>query len=376
MSTTLALAMDLIRRRSVSPQDDGCQALLAARLDALGFRVEHLPFGAVQNTWARRGEARPLLVLAGHTDVVPSGPVGQWDTPPFEPVVRDGQLYGRGSADMKGGLAAMVAACERFLTEHPRHRGSIAFLLTSDEEGPAVDGTVRVIQCLQQRHETIDWCLIGEPTSEHQLGDVIKNGRRGSLTGHLRVRGVQGHVAYPQRADNPVHRVAPVLLDLIDRQWDEGNEFFPPTSFQVSNVRAGTGADNVIPGEIEVQFNFRYSTEQTAADLRRQVEERLQREGLRYGLDWLVPSEPFLTNGGTLVEVVCEAVEQVAGLSPRLSTAGGTSDGRFVSPTGAQVVELGPVNATIHKVNECVGVAELETLTRIYERVLVKLLGH
>lgn len=370
MSETLELAKALIARPSVTPEDAGCQPLLIERLERLGFTIERLPFGEVANFWARRGSERPLLVLAGHTDVVPPGPIEPWDSDPFTPRIRDGFLYGRGAADMKGSLAAMATACERFVSTRPDHRGSIAFLITSDEEGPATNGTRKVVEHLLARDEHIDWCLVGEPTSERRVGDVIKNGRRGSLNGVLTVAGTQGHIAYPHLADNPVHRFAPALAELCSVRWDEGNEFFPPTSFQISNVHAGTGADNVIPGELEVVFNFRYSTEVNAEQLRNEVESILNRHALSYRVDWKLSGEPFLTRPDILVDAVGKAVRDIAGLEPRLSTEGGTSDGRFIAPAGAQVVELGPVNATIHKVNECVAVEDLETLSRCYERVL------
>lgn len=373
-SATTALARELIERRSVTPQDGGCQELLIRRLEALGFQTERLPFGPVTNSWIRLGDRAPLLVFAGHTDVVPSGPEERWDSPPFEPVVRDGQLYGRGAADMKGSLAAMVTACEAALAAGPELRGSIALLLTSDEEGDAVDGTVRVVQHLQARGEAIDWCLVGEPSSVRRLGDTVKIGRRGSLSGRLRVLGVQGHVAYPERADNPVHRAAPALAELCAAQWDAGNEHFPPTTFQISNVHGGTGAYNVIPGDLEVAFNFRYSTEVTAQDLQGRVEALLQRHGLRYEIDWSHSGQPFLTRGGELLDAVRGAVRDVLGIETEASTAGGTSDGRFIAPTGAQVVELGPVNASIHQINEHVALEELDALSTLYRRVLERLL--
>lgn len=372
---TLELATALIARRSVTPEDAGCQALIAERLAGCGFRAEPMRFGDVDNLWLRRGSQAPLFVFAGHTDVVPPGPESSWRSPPFEPREHEGMLWGRGAADMKGSIAAFVTACERFVAAQPGHRGSIALLLTSDEEGPSVDGTVKVIERLQARGEAIDWCLVGEPSSSEQVGDVIKNGRRGSLSGRLVVEGKQGHVAYPQLADNPVHRLAPVLAELCATEWDAGNEGFPPTSFQVSDIHAGTGANNVIPGEVEVAFNFRFSTEQTEAGLRARVEELLQRHGLRYRLDWKLSGNPFLTPAGNLVEAVRGAVREACGIDPQLSTAGGTSDGRFIAPTGAQVVELGPVNATIHQVDERVAVADLTRLSQAYEGVLRRLLG-
>lgn len=374
MNPTLELACELIRRPSVTPDDRGCQQLLADRLQPLGFQVEHLRFGEVDNLWARRGADAPLLVFAGHTDVVPPGPPEQWESDPFEPVIRDGVLYGRGAADMKSSLAAMVTACERFIAANPDHRGSAGFLITSDEEGPAVDGTVRVVEHLQARSEHIDYCLVGEPSSEQELGDIAKNGRRGSLNGRLCIRGHQGHVAYPQLAENPIHRAAPALAELAAEEWDRGNEFFPPTTFQISNINGGTGAENVIPGELDVMFNLRFSTESSAASIRSRVASILDRHRLDYGLEWKLSGEPFLTPAGELVDAAGEAIRQLTGKPTRLSTSGGTSDGRFIAPTGAQVLELGPVNATIHKVNECVRADSVETLTMIYERILAILL--
>lgn len=374
-SPTLALARELIARPSVTPDDQGCQRLIGERLAVLGFSLEYMNFGEVTNLWARRGSEGPLLAFAGHTDVVPPGPESAWTSPPFRPEIRDGLLYGRGAADMKGSIAAMVTACERFLAAHPDHRGALAFLITSDEEGIATDGTVKVIETLEARNEKIDWCLVGEPSSVGQAGDVVKNGRRGSLSGTLCVRGVQGHVAYPHLADNPVHRALPALAELAATVWDEGNAFFPPTTFQISNIHAGTGATNVIPGTLEVLFNFRYSTESSEAGLKQRVHALLDRHGLDYRLDWFHSGAPFLTPAGELVEAVRAAVREVSGLETELSTGGGTSDGRFIAPTGAQVVELGPVNATIHKVDECVAVDELERLTRMYEGVLRHLLA-
>jgi succinyl-diaminopimelate desuccinylase len=374
LSPTLQLALDLIGRPSVTPEDAGCQQTLIARLQAIGFRVEPLRFEEVDNFWARRGDSRPLLAFAGHTDVVPTGPLDQWDSHPFEPQIRDGLLYGRGAADMKGSLAAMVTACERFVGRHPQHQGAIAFLITSDEEGPSINGTVKVVQTLEQRQEKIDWCLVGEPSSSVQVGDVVKNGRRGSLGARLIVTGVQGHVAYPHLADNPVHGLAPVLAELAATEWDKGNEHFPPTTFQISNIHAGTGATNVIPGQVEVVFNFRFSTETTAERLQQRVEAILDQHGLNYCIDWNLSGQPFLTPAGELVSAACSAIRAVTGRDTQLSTAGGTSDGRFIAPTGAQVLELGPVNATIHKVNECVSVADLDTLSDIYEKILEQLL--
>ena len=374
-SATLDLAIELIRRPSVTPEDGGCQQLIGERLAHIGFTLEPMVFGEVSNLWARRGTKAPLLVFAGHTDVVPPGPLDKWQSAPFSPEVRAGLLYGRGAADMKGSLAAMVTACEGFVAEHPGHNGSIAFLLTSDEEGPAVNGTVKVVEALEARGEKLDWCVIGEPTSIERAGDVIKNGRRGSLTGRLLVQGVQGHVAYPHLADNPVHRASAALAELCSITWDKGNAHFPPTTFQISNIHAGTGADNVIPGELEVVFNFRYSTELNQATLQRLVEDLLNRYGLRYSLEWRLSGEPFLTPPGELVAATRAAIRDVDGKETALSTSGGTSDGRFIARTGAQVIELGPVNATIHKLNECVAVADLERLAAHYRRILDRLLG-
>ena len=371
---TLALTEDLLRRPSVSPEDHGCLDVIAARLEPLGFRIERLDFGPVSNLWARRGETGPVLCFAGHTDVVPTGPLDEWKTDPFEPVIRDGLLFGRGAADMKSGLAAMVTATERFVDRNPWHAGSLAFLLTSDEEGPSVDGTRKVVEVLGARAERIDWCVVGEPTSGDVLGDTIKVGRRGSLSGRLTVHGVQGHIAYPQLADNPVHQFAPALAELVATRWDEGNEFFQPTSFQVSNISAGTGAPNVIPGELKVRTNLRFSTENTVEQLQKRVLEILDRHGVKYTMEWFISGLPFLTRPGTLTGAVEQAVRETTGRSPQYSTTGGTSDGRFISPTGAQVVEFGVVNATIHKVNECVRVDDIETLSRSYERMMELLL--
>lgn len=375
MSATLELAKDLISRASVTPEDAGCQQLMRARLAAIGFVVEDLPFAEVSNFWARRGDQPPLLVFAGHTDVVPSGPLDKWQSPPFSAELRDGLLYGRGAADMKGSLAAMVTACEAFVAQHPDHRGSLGFLITSDEEGPSVNGTVKVVEHLQARGEHIDLCLVGEPSSRERLGDVIKNGRRGSLNGTLTVRGKQGHVAYPHLVANPVHLAAPALAELTTIEWDRGNRFFPPTSFQISNIQAGTGAENVVPGELQVMFNLRYSTELDAAAIRQRVHALLDRHALDYTLAWRLSGEPFLTPAGELVAAARAAIHELTGIDTELSTSGGTSDGRFIAPTGAQVLELGPLNATIHQVNECVTVADLDRLSDIYRRILEKLLA-
>jgi succinyl-diaminopimelate desuccinylase len=374
MSETVTLAEQLIARRSVTPADEGCQQLMCERLAAIGFAVEPLRFGNVENFWARRGTTGPVLCFAGHTDVVPTGPLEEWHSDPFAPVIRAGLLYGRGAADMKTGLAAMITATEEFVGEHPTHKGSIAYLITSDEEGPSVDGTRRVVETLAARGERIDWCLVGEPSSEERVGDTIKVGRRGSLSGRLTVHGVQGHVAYPQLAENPVHTLAPALAELTQRTWDRGTEHFQPTSFQVSNLNAGTGAPNVIPGELKARFNLRYSPVQTLAGLKGAVEEILKRHGVRYTLEWYVSGEPFYTPPGVLSQAVGDAVAEVTGSRPGLSTGGGTSDGRFIAPLGAQVVELGVVNASIHKVNECVRVEDVDALHRMYVTVLRRLL--
>ena len=375
MSDTLDLAIDLISRPSVTPEDAGCQARIADRLAVLGFRNESLRFEDVDNLWARRGDSGPLFCFAGHTDVVPTGPREKWQSDPFRPEIRDGLLYGRGAADMKGSLAAMITATERFLARYPGHRGSIAFLITSDEEGPSVNGTVKVVDALEARNEKIDWCLVGEPSSTGQLGDVVKNGRRGSLGCVLRVKGIQGHVAYPHLASNPIHSAAPALAELTATQWDNGNEFFPETTLQISNIHAGTGASNVIPGVCEVMFNLRYSTEQTQEALRERIQGIFDRHGLDYDIEWTLSGRPFLTPRGELVAAAQQAIAAVAGFQTELSTAGGTSDGRFIAPTGAQVLELGPLNATIHQVDECVSVADLDLLSAMYERILENLLA-
>ncbi len=374
MSPTRQLAEALIARASVTPNDAGCQTLLADRLQRIGFDIEHLRFGEVDNLWARRGTSAPLFVFAGHTDVVPPGPPADWDSEPFSPGVRDGYLYGRGAADMKGSIAAMVTACERFIGTCPEHAGSIAFLITSDEEGPSTHGTVKVVEWLEARGQKIDWCLVGEPSSREHAGDVIKNGRRGSLNAVLTIHGQQGHVAYPQLADNPVHRAAPALAELVATEWDRGNAHFPPTTFQISNLHAGQGTENVIPGSLEVLCNWRFSTESSIQSLQARFEELLARHGLRYTVQWKLSGEPFLTPAGELVDAARAAIHAVTGRDTELSTSGGTSDGRFIAPTGAQVVELGPVNTTIHKVNECVKLAELEQLSVIYQGILERLL--
>jgi succinyl-diaminopimelate desuccinylase len=374
VSATIALAQDLMGRASVTPEDKGCQELMIARLEAIGFTVERMRFGAVDNFWARRGTQKPVLAFAGHTDVVPTGPVEEWHTPPFEPTLKDGFLYGRGAADMKGSLASWVVALEQFVALHPNHQGSLALLITSDEEGPFVDGTTRVIDALEARNEKIDWCIVGEPSSTHTLGDVIKNGRRGSLTAAITAKGIQGHVAYPHLVDNPIHKVVPALAELAATKWDDGNEFFPPTSFQIANINGGTGASNVVPGHVEVMCNFRYSTELTADDLTAKVEAILDHHQVDYDINWTYNGLPFLTASGALVDACLAAIKATNGTVSQLSTAGGTSDGRFIAPTGAQVVELGPCNATIHKLNECVKVSDLEQLTQVYLAILSRLM--
>ena len=375
LTPTLSLASDLISRASVTPLDEGCQALMVERLEAIGFKTEHLRFDDVDNFWAVRGESGPILAFAGHTDVVPTGDESAWNTPPFEPTIKDGILYGRGAADMKGSLASMVVACEEFVAAHPDHTGRIAFLITSDEEGIAINGTVKVVEWLEQRNEKITWCIVGEPSSTSKVGDTIKNGRRGSLGAELTVKGIQGHVAYPHLSENPIHAFAPALAELASTEWDQGNDFFPATSFQVSNINSGTGATNVIPGTADVVFNFRFSTEVTHSQLKARTEEILEKHGVRYEVEWKLSGHPFLTAEGELVEAAVKAIQDVAGIETELSTAGGTSDGRFIAPTGAQVVELGPVNATIHQVNECVAAEDLNQLTEIYKQILENLLA-
>ncbi|MCP1292316.1 MULTISPECIES: succinyl-diaminopimelate desuccinylase [unclassified Chromobacterium] len=375
MSATLELARQLIRLDSVTPRDQGCQELMIARLEAIGFRVERMRFGEVDNFWARRGDAAPLVCFAGHTDVVPTGPLEQWDSPPFEPTIRNGLLYGRGAADMKASLAAFVTACEDFVARHPGHPGSIALLITSDEEGVAVDGSVKVVDALEARGETIDYCIVGEPTSDQALGDTIKNGRRGSLSGHLIVHGIQGHIAYPHLAKNPVHLMAPALAELAETRWDEGNAFFPPTSWQVSNIHAGTGASNIIPGHCDIRFNFRFSPESSAESLKERVCAILDRHGLGYELHWQLSGQPFLTQPGKLTEALGLAIADATGRRAELSTTGGTSDGRFIKRIARELVEFGPVNATIHKLNECVEAADVEPLSAIYRHTLELLLN-
>ena len=374
-SDTLDLSLQLLRQPSVTPVDHTCQTIMAERLSAIGFNIENMRFEDVDNLWARRGTAEPVFCFAGHTDVVPTGHLDAWDSDPFLPEIRDGKLYGRGSADMKTALAAMVVASERFVKNHPNHKGSIAFLITSDEEGPSVNGTVKVVETLEARQEKMTWCLVGEPSSTNTLGDIIKNGRRGSLNAVLTVKGKQGHVAYPHLAINPIHTASKAIAELCDTVWDNGNEYFPATSFQVSNIQAGTGATNVVPGTMTVTFNFRYSTEVTAEQLKVRVLEILDRYNVSYDIEWTLSGLPFLTPVGELVNAATKAIQDVTGTVTELSTSGGTSDGRFIAPTGAQVLELGVLNATIHQINEHVNIDELEPLAEIYEQILVNLLA-
>lgn len=374
LSTTVELAKELINRRSVTPEDAGCQDLMIERLEALGFTIERLPFEEVKNFWARRGDSGPVFCFAGHTDVVPSGPEERWEHPPFEATIDQGMLCGRGAADMKGSIAAFMTALERFIDKHADHDGSIALLITSDEEGPWVNGTTRVVDTLEARNEKITWCIVGEPSSTTHVGDVIKNGRRGSLGGALTIRGVQGHVAYPHLVKNPIHMAAPALAELAAEVWDEGNDFFPPTSFQISNINGGTGVTNVVPGHVDVLFNFRFSTEVTAEELQSRVSNILDKHGLEWEINWTLSGNPFLTAAGDLVAACQQSIKAITDQDTELSTSGGTSDGRFIAPTGAQVVELGPINATIHKVNERVSCADLDTLSELYEDVMTRLL--
>lgn len=373
-SPTVALAMDLVSRPSVTPLDHGCQELMLARLEACGFSVERLKFDDVDNFWAVHGSDGPIFCFAGHTDVVPTGPVEQWTNLPFTPVIKDGLLFARGSADMKGSLAAMVVAAEQFVAEYPEHPGRLAFLITSDEEGIAINGTVRVVQWLEEHHIIPQWCLVGEPSSSEKCGDTIKNGRRGSLGCSMTIKGRQGHVAYPHLASNPIHLANPAINELINEVWDKGNQYFPPTSFQISNVSSGTGATNVIPGDIKILFNFRFSTEVTEVQLRQRVENILGKHGLNYNMEWRLSGEPFLTATGLLVDVATQCIEEVTGLKTLLSTAGGTSDGRFIAPMGTEVVELGPLNSSIHRVDEHVSIDDLEKLTKIYQKIVSQLL--
>lgn len=377
-SKTLSLAIDLLTRRSNTPEDAGCQDLMISLLEPLGFKIERMRFGNVDNLYARRGAAGPLLVFAGHTDVVPTGPLEKWHTPPFEPTIKDGMLYARGSADMKTSLAAFITSIEEFIAENPNHTGSIGLLITSDEEGVAVDGTVKVVEALKARGEMIDYCIVGEPTSNKVVGDMIKNGRRGSLSGKLTVKGIQGHIAYPHLVKNPIHMVAPAIKDMVETVWDKGNEYFPPTSWQISNMNGGTGATNVVPGEVEILFNFRFCPElngvgSTEANLKSRIHAILDGHQLNYDLEWEY-SPPYITPRGNLVEAITEAIEQAYGVTPELSTTGGTSDGRFIADICKQVIEFGPLNATIHKLNECVGVADIEPLKETYKLTLQKLL--
>ncbi|MCH2016583.1 succinyl-diaminopimelate desuccinylase [Acinetobacter ursingii] len=374
-SATLDLSLELLRQPSVTPIDHNCQNIMADRLAQVGFNIEHMRFEDVDNLWARRGTQDPVFCFAGHTDVVPTGDLQAWQSAPFQPEIRDGTLYGRGAADMKTALAAMVVATERFVKKHPDHKGSIAYLITSDEEGPSINGTVKVIETLEARQEKITWCLVGEPSSTAQLGDIIKNGRRGSLNGVLTVQGKQGHVAYPHLARNPIHLAAAAIDELCQTIWDEGNQYFPATTFQISNIHSGTGATNVVPGTLEVTFNFRYSTEVTAEILKQRVIDLLNRHGLEYHIDWTLSGLPFLTPVGELVNAAKHAIQKVTGTESQLSTTGGTSDGRFIAPTGAQVLELGVLNASIHQINEHVNVADLEPLAEIYEEMLTQLLA-
>ena len=377
-SKTLSLAIDLLTRRSNTPEDAGCQDLMISRLEPLGFKIERMRFGNVDNLYARRGTTGPLLVFAGHTDVVPTGPLEKWHTPPFEPTIKDGMLYARGAADMKTSLAAFITSIEEFIAENPNHTGSIGLLITSDEEGVAVDGTVKVVEALKARGEMIDYCIVGEPTSNKVVGDMIKNGRRGSLSGKLTVKGIQGHIAYPHLVKNPIHMMAPAIKDMVETVWDKGNEYFPPTSWQISNMNGGTGATNVVPGEVEILFNFRFCPElngagSTEENLKSRIHAILDSHQLNYDLEWEY-SPPYITPRGNLVEAITEAIEQAYGVTPELSTTGGTSDGRFIAVICNQVIEFGPLNATIHKLNECVGVADIEPLKETYKLTLQKLL--
>ena len=372
---TLDLAIDLLTRRSNTPEDAGCQELMISRLAPLGFKIERMRFDDVDNFYARRGTSGPLLVFAGHTDVVPTGPLEKWHTPPFEPTIKEGILYARGAADMKTSLAAFVTCIEELVAEHPNHLGSIGLLITSDEEAAAINGTVKVVEVLKARGELIDYCIVGEPTSNKVVGDMIKNGRRGSLSGKLVIKGVQGHIAYPHLVKNPIHMVAPAIKEMVDTVWDNGNEYFPPTSWQISNMNGGTGATNVVPGEVEILFNFRFSTASTEQNLKQRVHAILDKHDLSYDLDWEY-SPPYITPRGNLVEAISSAIETCYGITPELSTTGGTSDGRFIADICKQVIEFGPLNATIHKLNECVGVADIEPLKETYKMTLTKLLTY
>ncbi|MCK5898317.1 MAG: succinyl-diaminopimelate desuccinylase [Methylococcales bacterium] len=373
MSETLTLLNELIKKKSITPKDEGCQDLLSQRLTSLGFVDERMDFGDTQNIWLRRGDSEPLFVFLGHTDVVPTGDINLWDSPPFKPTLKDGMLYGRGTADMKGGIACFVTAVERFISQHPDHKGSIALMMTSDEEGCAVNGVVKMVEVLEQRGEKIDWCLVGEPSSEKEIGDVIKVGRRGSLCANLKIHGTQGHVAYPHKADNPIHRFAPALKALTEEAWDQGNEFFPATSLQISNINSGTGAENIIPATVDVQFNLRFSTELTAEVIKKRVHKILDAYEFTYDLEWRLSGNPFLTSEGALVKAAEKAIKKVTDTTTLKETSGGTSDGRFIAPTGAQIIELGHLNATIHQINECIPVADLEVLSATYEQLLTEL---
>lgn len=378
-SPTLSLAIDLLTRRSNTPEDAGCQELMISRLEPLGFKIERMRFGNVDNLYARRGTTGPLLVFAGHTDVVPTGPLEKWHTPPFEPTIKDGMLYARGAADMKTSLAAFVTSIEEFVAENPNHQGSIGLLITSDEEGVAIDGTIKVVEVLKARNELIDYCIVGEPTSNKIVGDMIKNGRRGSLSAQLIVKGVQGHIAYPHLVKNPIHMVAPAIKDMVETVWDTGSEYFQPTSWQISNMNGGTGATNVVPGEVEILFNFRFCPEfnghgSTEENLKSRTLAILDKHNLEYNIEWEY-SPPYITPRGNLVAAITEAIEESYGVTPELSTTGGTSDGRFIADICKQVIEFGPLNATIHKLNECVGVADIEPLKETYKRTMEKLLG-
>ncbi|MCC8996348.1 MAG: succinyl-diaminopimelate desuccinylase [Nitrosomonas sp.] len=373
---TLTLAQQLVACASLTPNDNGCQQILIERLKKLGFQIENMRFGEVDNLWARRGDCTPVVCFAGHTDVVPTGPLDQWDSDPFVPTIRNGCLYGRGTADMKSSLAAFITAIEAFIAQHNDHSGSIALLITSDEEGIAVDGTVKVVEALQARGELLDYCIVGEPTCVDTLGDTIKNGRRGSLSGHLTAKGIQGHIAYPHLAKNPIHLAAPAIADLANTEWDQGNEYFPPTTWHISNIHGGTGATNVIPGKLELLFNFRFSTASTVESLKKRVHDILDRHKLEYDLAWELSGKPFLTPKGELADAISDAIKQVTTIDPELSTSGGTSDGRFIADICRQVVEFGPRNATIHKINEHVQVDDLEKLSEIYRLTLENLLIH
>jgi succinyl-diaminopimelate desuccinylase len=371
---TLALAQTLIARRSLTPADEGCQDILIERLQKLGFNIEKMCFGEVDNFWARRGTASPILCFAGHTDVVPTGPLEQWESDPFTPTIRDERLFGRGAADMKTSLAAFITAIEAFVAEHSNHKGSIALLITSDEEGPAIDGTVKVVETLKARGELLDYCIVGEPTCTNELGDTIKNGRRGSLSGNLTIKGIQGHIAYPHLAKNPIHLAAPAIAELAQKKWDDGNEYFPPTSWHISNINGGTGATNVIPGTLNMLFNFRFSTASTVESLQTSVHEILNQHGLDYDLQWELSGKPFLTPKAELANAMRDAISKITSIEPQLSTSGGTSDGRFIADICAQVVEFGPCNATIHKLNENVALKEIEKLSEIYQLTMKNLL--